>query len=385
MNKENILSWIELDKKNLKNNYDFLRSKLDDDTMMAGVVKADAYGHGLVKTSRLLDEFGVDYFCVHSYEEADKLRKQDYGKPILIMGYVAKSNLKDAIEKNYRMVLYDRERLAEAKNITESIDETAYFHLKLETGTNRQGIREEEIGEFVSVFRENQGLKLEGIYTHFANIEDTTDHSYAHSQLKEYRRLAGKAEEVLEKRIPIKHTACSAAAMLFPESHFDLVRPGISMYGFWSSKETHAAYMLKYHENVENLLKPVLSFKTKVSQIKRVPAGEYIGYGCTFRATRDMEIAVLPVGYYDGYDRLLSNNSYVLIKGKRAPLVGRVCMNIIMVDVSAIENVKPEDVAVLIGNQGDECISANYLASTINTINYEIVTRLGCHLPRFVV
>ncbi|NIT55236.1 MAG: alanine racemase, partial [Aliifodinibius sp.] len=227
-------------------------------------------------------------------------------------------------------------------------------------------------------------IKLEGVYTHFANIEDTTDHSYALSQLDQFNKMALRVKEEGFSDV-IFHTACSAATLLFPETHFDMVRLGISQYGLWPSRETFLSYKIKHAKNGEDVLQPVMTWKTRISQIKTVPADHFIGYGCSYQTTRETRIAVLPVGYADGYDRALCNQSYVLIGGKRAPIRGRVCMNIMMVDVTDIPGVKLEDEAILLGKQGTEQITAETLAELSDTINYEFVTRINWEIPRIVV
>ena len=181
------------------------------------------------------------------------------------------------------------------------------------------------------------------------------------------------------------HAACSAAILLFPETYFDMVRLGISQYGLWPSRETFVSYKIKHAQNGKDVLKPVMTWKTRVGQIKSVPTNQCIGYGCTYQTTRNTKIAVLPIGYADGYDRKLSNQGYVLIRGRRAPIRGRVCMNIFMVDITDIPGVKLEDEVVLMGRQGNEMITANYLAGLAGTINYEWVSRINPKLPRIIV
>ena len=225
-------------------------------------------------------------------------------------------------------------------------------------------------------------MVIEGISSHFANIEDTTDHSYPRLQLENFKRIIQKLEKN-QIEIPVKHIACSASTILFPETYFDIVRLGIGMYGLWPSKETYLSCILQKRQPLS--LKPVLSWKTRIAQIKRVPKGAFLGYGCTFRTTRETTLAVLPTGYFDGYSRSLSNSSYVLIKGHRAPLRGRVCMNFIMVDITDIPGVSLEDEVTLLGPDGKEVISANDLATLSNTINYEIVTRINPLLPRVII
>ncbi|HUT79118.1 MAG TPA: alanine racemase, partial [Polyangia bacterium] len=253
-------------------------------------------------------------------------------------------------------------------------------HLKLETGTNRQGLRGRELAEAANVLR-GAGVEIEGAYTHFADIEDTTDHAFAQQQLARFEELLGVLAG-LGARPPLAHTACSAAAILFPETRFQLVRVGIGLYGLWPSKETRVSAAERGRNRLG--LKPVMTWKTRIAQIKDVPVGEYVGYGRTFRATRPTRVAVLPVGYADGYPRALSGAAHVLAGGVRAPVLGRICMNMTMVDVTDVIAVAGDEV-VLLGRQGDEVIAAEDLARIAGTINYEIVTRAAPGAPRIPV
>jgi alanine racemase len=255
-------------------------------------------------------------------------------------------------------------------------------HLKLETGTQRQGIAAQDVPRFVSRIASSSGLVLEGLTTHFANIEDTTDHGFALTQIERFGQAAAELAEA-GVRVPVRHAACSAAAILFARTHLDLVRIGISLYGLWPSRETYVACLERGKPTLE--LRPALTWKTRVAQVKQVPEGSFVGYGCTHRTTRDSRIAVLPVGYHEGYDRGLSGLSHVLIRGRRAPLRGRVCMNMLMVDVTDIPGVALEDEVVLLGRQGEERVAAEQLAAWCGTIAYEIVSRIHPDLPRVVV
>ena len=225
-----------------------------------------------------------------------------------------------------------------------------------------------------------KSIELNAMY--FDNIEDTTDHSYARYQLDNFTQICQMLEEH-GITIPIKHIACTAATILFPATYFDMVRIGIGMYGLWPSKETYLSCILQNREPIQ--LKPILTWKTRIAQIKEIPKDAFVGYGCTFRATRDTMLAVLPIGYYDGYSRGFSNVSYVLINGQRAPVRGRVAMDFIMVDVTDIPDVKVEDEVVLLGKDGDDNITADDLASMAGTINYEIVTRINPLIPRMIL
>ena len=252
----------------------------------------------------------------------------------------------------------------------------------METGTGRQGVLPERVEGFVEQLQAVPGANLVGVSTHFANIEDTLNHDYAQSQLDKFQRALGVLEGLKVKPDYI-HTAATAAAILFDKTHFGLVRAGIGIYGHWPSRETYLSTLLG-HRPVPDL-RPVLTWKTRLVQIKELPEGSYIGYGCTYRATRPIRVGVLPVGYADGYDRKLGNSAYVLIRGKRAPVIGRVCMNLTMVDISDIPQAGLEDEVVLLGRDGEERISAETMAEWAGTINYEILTRLSPLLPRKVV
>ena len=226
------------------------------------------------------------------------------------------------------------------------------------------------------------GAKLVGVSTHFANIQDTLNHDYAQAQLDRF----GDVLNILD-RLDIKadfiHAAATAAGILFSKTHFNLVRAGIGIYGLWPSRETYLSTLLG-HRPVPDL-RSVLTWKTRIVQIKNLPEGSYIGYGCTYRATRPIRVAVLPVGYAEGYDRKLGNAAYVLIRGKRAPVIGRVCMNLTMVDISDIPHAGLEEEVVLLGQDGEERVSVETMAEWAGTINYEIVTRISPLFPRRVV
>jgi len=225
-------------------------------------------------------------------------------------------------------------------------------------------------------------LVIEGVSSHFANIEDTTDHSYAKYQLDRFKDFLAQIENH-GIRVPFKHIACSAAVILFPETYFNMARIGIGIYGLWPSNEVYISSLLRKRPRF--YLRPVLTWKARIAQVKKVPKGDFIGYGCTYKTSRDTDLAVIPVGYYDGYFRSLSNVSFVLIKGKRASIRGRVAMNFIMADITDIPGVHVEDPVILIGSEGSDSITADKLASLTGTINYEITARISPHIPRIVV
>lgn len=378
-------TWLEINKKALRNNIQQFKRLIGDGIKLMVVVKSNAYGHGLIEVAKISLENKVDWLGVDSIDEAIQLRKTGIDAPILILGYTPLARLKEAVENNVRLVIYNKEtikKLSELVHRTSNIEHrTINTHLKVETGTSRQGILKEDILDFVKLVKDCPKIEIEGLYTHFANIEDTTDHGFAQSQLRRFK----EAVDLLEKngiKVSIKHTACSAAVILFPETYFDMVRLGISMYGLWPSKET---FVSAREKNRKINLEPVLTWKTKVAQIKKIKAGTPVSYGLTEKVSQDSKIAILPIGYWDGYDRKLSGIGNVLIRGKRCKVLGRVCMNMIMVDVSHLPEIELEDEVVLLGKQGAEQITAEEIAQKIGTINYEVVTRINPRIPRMII
>jgi alanine racemase len=388
-------TWVEISQRNLLHNISEIKKLLKPGVLLMSIVKSNAYGHGICEVAKILNQksvssvsgksVGIDWFGVDSIDEALLLKKIGIKKPILILGYIPLNRLKEAAQNNFRFVVYNYETirtLAKIKKLKSNNQNlTTKIHIKVETGTSRQGIGENEILDFAKFIKKFPQINIEGVYTHFANIEDTTDHSYAEKQLGKFKKII----KLLEKNgfsVPIKHTACSAAAILFPETHFNMVRLGLSQYGLWPSKETFiSAKMSK--QNIQ--LKPSLTWKTFVAQIKNIKKGTPVSYGLTEKVNRDSKIAVLPVGYWDGFDRRMSSVGNILINGKRCKILGRVCMNMCVADITDVSNVKVEDEAVIIGKQGREQITAEEFAAKIGTINYEAITRINPLIKRVMV
>lgn len=373
---------IELDRAAYFHNIRTFRALCPPPCRLMAVVKANAYGHGLLPVSRLAAEAGVDYLGVNGLDEGVAIRQAGIRLPVVILGYTVRDHLGAAVEMDLEPVLYDLDSLARLQLEAARRDTSAAFHLKLETGVHRQGLMSGDMPGFIDALKNCGNLRLAGAGMHFANIEDTTDHSFAHSQLETFRAAL---DHLARGGVvpPLIHTACTAAAILFPETHFGLVRVGIGSYGLWPSKETYLASVLL--KQSPPALRPVITWKTRIAQLKTVEADHYIGYGCSFRTTHRVRMAVLPVGYFDGYDRELSNQGRVLVRGRPAPVIGRVCMNMTLIDVTHVPEAAPEDEVVLLGRQGEERVTAEELAAICHTINYEIVSRLGAHIPRFCV
>jgi len=374
------LVWIELVASGPDRNLLEVARWASDSVSTCAVVKSNAYGHGIREIADLLPS--ADWFAVNSIDEGLELRGLGHDRPVLILGYVPLSRLSEALDSDFRLTVFNRALLEPLSAEASRTGRSAKIHLKVETGTWRQGILPEDVTEFAKTAAALPGIELEGISTHFANIEDTLNHSYAESQLNTFREvLAGLEAEGIE--IPVIHTACTAAAILFPETHFSMLRTGIGVYGLWPSRETYLSARLGNRPVPD--LHPVLAWKTRVVQIKEVPQGAFVGYGCTHRTTRNTKLGILPVGYADGFDRAIGNTGYVLIREKRAPVIGRVCMNLTMIDITDVEGVGLEEQVVLLGRDGDEEISADLMAEWAGTINYEIVSRISPILPRKVV
>jgi alanine racemase len=376
------LSWVEISRSALRHNIRHFRKLIGPRRKLMAVVKANAYGHGISEVSRLSLESGADWLGVNSLEEGLLLRRLGIAAPVLILGYVPLEGLEDAVAGDLRLVVYNAETVDRLADVVRRIGKDARLHIKLETGTNRQGVTDKQLLPFLRRIRRHPGLVVEGLTSHFANIEDTTNFEYPRRQLDIYKTaVAGLASQGVS--IPVKHMSCTAAAMLFPETYFNLVRVGIGLYGLWPSKETFLSCRLRKRRPLS--LQPVLSWKARIAQVKTVPKGAFIGYGGTHRTTRRTLLAIIPVGYYDGYGRSLSNSSHVLIKGRRAGVVGRVAMDFLTADVTDIPGVGLEDEAVLIGRSGREQISAGALAALAGTIVYEVVARINPEIPRIVV
>jgi len=368
------LTWVEISRRSLESNIKQFRSLIGKDVLMCPCVKANAYGHGLVETAKIFSGSGADWLSVNALYEAKILREAGIECPIYVMGYIGLDDLEKAAELELRIVVYNKETIEKLGEIGKAVK----VHIKVETGNNRQGVLMEDLLDFANSIKGFENIEIEGMATHFANIEDTTDHSYAEKQLAKFQEAA----ELLENAgfsVPIKHCANSAATILFKKTYFNMVRTGIANYGMWPSNETYVSYLKEIGDGFE--LKPAFTWKTKIAQIKTIKAGEYIGYGCTYKTGHESKIAILPIGYYDGYDRGI-NGGHVLIHGKRAAIRGRVCMNIIMIDVTDIPEAKLEDEVILIGKDADEEISAEQFGTWAGTINYEVTTRINERIGR---
>lgn len=380
----------------LRHNVKVLRG-LAPASRFAAVVKSNAYGHGLIQVVQAL-KGQVDYFAVNSLVELQALRQVDFNTPVLVMGLNAHDisadsqggcapgpgDIKDL--QPFELVVSSHAMLSNLRAAHPDLQ----YHIKIDTGLSRLGM---SLLDFNTLLRSDatvlQGWT--GLMTHFANVEDVTEQSYATEQLACFLEAARQADAFRKKyKLPrlIHHAAASAPLMVLPPSRLDLVRAGIALYGLWPSRETRLSLLSQAGALPE--LQPALRWEVDLVHVHTIPAGASIGYGCTQRVERDTRVAILPIGYYEGYDRALFGKAYVLILGQRAPLLGRVSMNMLIVDISLIEGANVGDVAILIGEKTNpvtgqiERVTADQLADWSGTINYEIVTRILPNLPRVV-
>ncbi len=358
-------------------NMENLHQKLAPGTKMLAVVKANGYGHGAVRLAKKLD--GLEYvfgYAVATAEEAFELRENGLDKPILIFGYtfpdcyerMAKEDIRPAVFRPDMAGGLSAEALKQGKRIK--------IHLKVDTGMSRIGIFPDDDGvSFVRKVMELPGLEIEGIFTHFARA-DERDKSNARAQFEQFLSFVGRLERELSLHIPLKHCANSAAIMELPETGLDLVRAGIAIYGLWPSEEM---------DRGKTTLRPILSLYSHIVQVKTLPPGTPVSYGGTYVADGERRIATIPVGYGDGYPRMLSGKADVLICGRRAPIVGRICMDQFMADVTDIPEAKEGDLVTLIGADGAERITMEELGSLSGRFHYELACGLGSRIPRVYI
>jgi alanine racemase len=382
-------SWLEVDARALAHNARTLKARLrekgSDKSRLGVVVKANAYGHGLAQCAPALVLGGADWLIVDHASEATEVRAVAglADIPLYVCGPTFPHDAQRLVDARARVVVYDAEQVQAFAAASRAAGVLTPLHLKIETGTHRQGLELPDALALAARIEDTDGVFLEGIATHFADIEDTTDHRYADTQ----REALFSAKRVLVEAghgVEIVHAANSAATLIDDSTHGDLVRAGIASYGLWPSKETFASWQERHVGRPVPTLEPALSWRARLAQVKDVPAGAYVGYGRTYRTTRASRIAIVPVGYHEGYDRRLSNVAHVLVRGVRAPVRGRVCMNMIMVDVTDAPGARAGDTATLLGADGDERISAEQLASWMGSIHYEVVARLHPSQPRIV-
>lgn len=351
-----------------------MHETLSPQTQMVGVIKTDGYGHGAVPIGRELEKLPYVFgYATATAEEAFILRRAGLEKPILILGYTFPYCYEELILQKIRSAVFRRDTLETLDACAGNLKKKAFVHVKVDTGMSRIGIRPDEEGlSFMEELSDFRNIEVEGVFTHFARA-DEADPSAALAQLSKFTAFVTEAERRIGKQIPLKHCSNSAGILTLPQANLSLVRAGITLYGLSPSQEVTRDILS---------LRPVLSLKSRLVYVKEIEAGTSVSYGGTFVAKEWMRIATVPVGYGDGYPRSLSNQGSVLIRGKRAPILGRVCMDQFMVDVSHIPDVAEGDEVTLIGADGEEEITMEELGELSGRFNYELACDLGKRIPR---
>ena len=366
--------YAEIDLDAICKNVISMKKNIAKDTKILAVIKTDGYGHGAIPIAIELENMEEVYgFAVATAEEALDLRKNDIKKPILILGYTFPGKYEELIRNKISMAIFREDSMVEIAKVAEEIGEKALVHIKVDTGMGRVGIMPNDAGAiFAGKIIENPALCLEGVFTHFAKA-DESNKDFTYSQIDAFGTFVKRIEEMYGYQIPIKHVSNSAGIIDIKEANMDLVRAGIILYGLWPSDEV---------DKEKITLKPALSLYSTIVYLKKIEAGTSVSYGGKFVADSTMKIATIPVGYGDGCPRSLSSKGYVLIKGQKAPILGRVCMDQFMVDVTHIKEVCMGDKVTLIGKDGNERITVEELGKLADKFNYEFVCGLSKRIPR---
>jgi alanine racemase len=367
------LSWVEIDLAALRHNFRQASRRLGPETCVVGVVKSDAYGHGMVPVARELVACGASFLAVSKYWEARELHEAGLRVPALVLLGVEPGEMEEAVAREVRPVVFRLDHARMLSEVSRKLGQSVRIHLKVDTGMGRLGVPWPQVPSFLDAILAMPGIELEGVLSHFA-VADEADKAYCDCQIDRFAAVL----RLLEARghpVTYAHIANSAGLLDLQHAHFHMVRPGIMLYGAQPSD-----VLLRPAP-----LRPVMAFKSKILQLKDVPEDHPIGYGRTYVTAKPARIATVPVGYDDGYSRLLSNKGQVLVRGQRAPLVGRVSMNMITVDVAHIPGAAEDDEVVLLGSQGQECITADEIAQWCGTISYEVFCSIGRHHDRFFI
>ena len=359
-----------IDHEALRSNLRQIRDKVGSCVKILCMVKANGYGHGATEISPTLARAGADAFGVATLEEAVQLREAGIQAPLIVLAGVFPAQLDTFVEYKLTPVVHDLISLKALDRESSRRQVQLKVHLKVDTGMGRLGFLAAEADQWIAAIKQAESLHIQGVFSHFSHAESVQG-DYTQKQLEIFKRVLGQLRSA--GVIPdLVHLANSAATITLPAAYFDMVRPGLMLYGVYPSPN------MKEQIN----LKPVLSWKTKILQLKNVPSGTSVSYGQTYVTERESLIATLPIGYADGYPRFLSNRGEALVRGQRARIAGRVCMDLTMIDVTDIRNVRQGDEVVLLGRQGGAEISADEIAAWANTISYEILTSIGTRVPR---
>lgn len=374
-NTKGLRTWVEIDTKALKHNFGVFRKCIAPKVQMMVIAKSNAYGHGLVPYAKTMERFGADWVGVDSIKEAVRLREEGIKCPILVLGYTLPENIALCPRNAIDLTISTKEGLSDCAKLSSRDKQKLRIHLKVDTGMGRQGFLPEEMLDVVKFLKKHFSKEMiAGIYTHFAKAKNPSFPKETLEQINHFKKaIALLRHEGFE---PLRHASATSGTLLFPEAHFDMVRIGIGLYGLWPAKEVQAAY-----ENRISL-KPALSWKTVIGEVKKFPHGSGIGYDFTEKLPPNSKAAVCPIGYWHGYPRVLSSIGKMIVRSKTAKVLGRVSMDMVVIDVSGIAGVKVGDEVTIIGRDGKAEISADTLAAFADTTNYEITTRINPLIER---
>ncbi len=370
-----MLTWIEVNAAAIRHNLRQFRKKIGPHVLLMPVIKRNAYGHGFLEVASIVAaEPVVDRVCVASLEEAAVLLRNGFKKPIIILSFYELSSKECllAIKRGVAFPVYSLEQAKKLNQLAKTVRTKAVLHLKIDTGTSRLGVLPSEATTLARYITKQRYLTLEGLWSHFSSSE------HNHTETKRQEKIFNSViSELRQQGIepPLKHISCSASTILYPSTHFNAVRIGLSTYGLYPSESCRPNIALK----------AALSWHTKLIQIKKIPTGTAVSYGMTYKVTRPTILGVLPIGYSDGYDRSLSSRATVLVHGRRCRVLGRICMNLTMIDLTDLSYIpQTGEKVTLLGGTGPNTITADELASLAGTINYEIIDRLNPLIPRRV-
>ena len=378
-------SVIELNPDSYQNNLLFLKKMYGKNVILSSVVKGNAYGHGIEEFVKMAHKCGVSHFSVFDVAEAQLVKKQLTKKvTILIMGFVSDELMEWVIQNEIEFFVFDKKRIELAIKISKKSNKKAIVHVEVETGMNRTGFVQNELNSLISLLKKEENhIEFKGLCTHFAGAESMSNYFRVKQQIERFEKIY--AYFCVKNLIPkMKHSACSAASIMFPETRMDMVRIGIMQYGLWPSPEVFASYISSKKKKIDPL-KRVISWKSQVMSIKKIDACEFIGYGTSFMAKEKMKIATIPIGYAHGYSRSLSNKGRVIINQHRCMVVGTVNMNMMLVDVSDIPSIQIGDEVILIGSQEKIDVSVASFSENSNQLNYELLTRISKSIPRKIL
>lgn len=365
-------TWVEIDLKALKHNVSVLNKKLPKQTKFLAVIKGNAYGHGMLPVAQVLEPTTIDYFAVFDIQEAIQLRDAKLKKPILVLRSFLPNEISLALKYDLDIVVSTFELLNHLKKT--KLTKPLRVHIMVDTGLGRDGFLLEQIDKVSALLFNNKNIDVVGLMSHFSGAESRMFDSYSAMQVTLIHVWKQQFEALGFN--PLIHISATAGPFVAKAFTLDMVRFGIGLYGLWPSTETEEL------DHKQTILKPILSWCTYVNEVKMLQPGSYIGYNCTYRTKQEMKVAVIPVGYADGYPRSASNKGSVLIHGKRARILGRVMMNMMVVDITDIPKVTPGDRVTLIGKDKNSVMSAEELAEVAGTINYNITTTINSLIPR---